>query len=73
MTYTVEATDKPLNCFRNQIVLEEARFPLKRIMVLFRNKTRHLINFTDKSSILEILKEVVDTEVVNAIHCNLPT
>jgi len=73
LTCTVEATDKPLNCFRNQIVLEEAPFQLKRIMVLFRNKTRHLINFTAKSSILEILKGVVNTEVVNAIHCNLPT
>jgi len=73
LTYTVEATDQPVNCFRNQIVLEEARFRLKRSLVLFRSKTRHLINFADKSTILEMLKEVVNPDVVNAIHCDLPT
>jgi len=25
LTYTVESTDKPLNCYRNQIILEEAK------------------------------------------------
>nr|AAA28600.1 reverse transcriptase endonuclease [Drosophila virilis] len=73
LTYTVETTDKPLNCFRNQIVLEESRFPLKRNLLLFRSKTRHLISYTDKSSILKTLKEVVNSGVVNAIHCDLPT
>jgi len=29
LTYTVETTDQPVNCFRNQIVIEEARFRLK--------------------------------------------
>nr|ABI48306.1 pol protein [Drosophila melanogaster] len=73
LTYTVETTDKPLNCFRNQIILEAARFPLKRNLVLFRSKSRHLISFTDKSWLLKTLKEVVNPDVVNAIHCDLPT
>jgi len=73
LTYTIEATDKPLNCFRNQIVLEEARFPLNRNLVMFRSKTRPFINFTDKGSILKSLKERVNTDVVNAVHCDLPT
>jgi len=73
LTYTIEATDKPLNCFRNQTGLEEARFPLNRNLVMFRSKTRHFINFTDKGSILKSLKERVSTDVVNAVHCDLPT
>jgi len=72
LTYTIEATDKPLSRFRNQIVLEEARFPLNRNLVMFRSKTRHFINFTDKGSILNSLKEHVNTDVVNAVHCDLP-
>jgi len=72
LTSTIEATDKPLNGFRNQIVLEEARFPLNRNLVMFRSKTRHFINFTDKGSILNSLKEHVNTDVVNAVHCDLP-
>jgi len=72
LTSTIEATDKPLNGFRNQIVLEEARFPLNRNLVMFRSKTRHFINFTDKGSILKSLKERVNTDVVNAVHCDLP-
>jgi len=62
LTSTIEATDKPLNGFRNQIVLEEARFPLNRNLVMFRSKTRHFINFTDKGSILKSLKERVNTD-----------
>ncbi|KAH8386070.1 hypothetical protein KR093_007572, partial [Drosophila rubida] len=48
LTYTVETTKKPLNCFRNQIVLEEARFPLKRTLIIFGRKTRHIIHFSNK-------------------------
>lgn len=29
-SYTIEPIEKPLNCLRKQVVLEEARFPLKR-------------------------------------------
>jgi len=51
LTHTIETTDKPLNCFQSQLILEEARFPLKRSFVLFKNKKRHTINFTDKESL----------------------
>jgi len=73
MAYTVETTDQPLNCFRNQIIIEEACFQLKRSVVLFRSKSRHLISFADKGSSLKIRKEVVNHDVVKAIDCNLPT
>jgi len=34
LAHTIETTVKPLNCFQNQISLEEARFPSKRTFVL---------------------------------------
>ncbi|GBP98456.1 Retrovirus-related Pol polyprotein from transposon gypsy [Eumeta japonica] len=72
-TYTIEATDKPLNCFRNQIVLEEASFAHKRNFILFTEKIRHMIEFTDKNTLIDEVKLAVNPGVVNAIHCDLPT
>lgn len=46
VTYTIEAAENPVNVFRNQIVLEEAQFALKRNFILFGEKTRHIIHFT---------------------------
>ncbi|KAH8303058.1 hypothetical protein KR018_002103, partial [Drosophila ironensis] len=46
LTHTIETTEKPLNCFQNQITLEEARSSSKRSFVLFGNKRRHDIDFT---------------------------
>ncbi|KAH8280001.1 hypothetical protein KR054_002344, partial [Drosophila jambulina] len=63
----------PLNCFQNQITLEEARFPLKRSFVLFGNKRRHAINFPCKESLFDELADVIVPKGVNAIHCDLHT
>ncbi|KAH8284978.1 hypothetical protein KR054_003375 [Drosophila jambulina] len=49
LTHTIETTDKPLNCFQNQITLEEARFPLKRSFILFENKRRFEIRGMPKT------------------------
>lgn len=73
LTYTIEATDKPLNCFRNQIVLEEANSNRKQNFILFTEKTRHIIQFTNKQNLLNEIKLVVNPTVVNAIYCDLPT
>lgn len=70
LSYVISSTVKPLNCFRKPIVLE-AR--LKKNCIIFGEKTRHLINFTDKDTLVEIVKLVVLQNVVNAIQCNLPT
>ncbi|KAH8328801.1 hypothetical protein KR059_009210, partial [Drosophila kikkawai] len=48
LSYTIETTDRPLNCFRNQIILEEADQPLRRDFIVFGNRTRHIINFNNK-------------------------
>ncbi|KAH8361236.1 hypothetical protein KR200_002768, partial [Drosophila serrata] len=48
LSYTIETTDKPLNCVKNQIILEEADQPLRRDFIVFGNRTRHIINFNNK-------------------------
>jgi len=73
LTCTVESTDKPLNCFRNQIILEEASQPSRRNFIIFGSKIRHIIHFNNKDSQLELVKEVVNVNVVNAIPCDLHT
>jgi len=73
LTYTVESKDKPLNCCRNQIILEETSQPSWRNFIIFGSKTRYIIHFNNKDSLLELVKEVVNVNVVNAIHCDLHT
>lgn len=46
---------------------------MKQCIILFGSKTRHLVNFTDKNAVFEILKDIVNPDVVNAIYCDLPT
>ncbi|KAH8292867.1 hypothetical protein KR044_001665, partial [Drosophila immigrans] len=72
MAFTIETTDKPLNCFRNQVILEETRYSLHRRLIMFGNKTRHMILFTDRNNLIETLKLVVNHDVVNAFHCDFP-
>lgn len=73
LSFTNESTVKPLNCFRNQIVLEEARFPLTRRITMFTTKSRHIIHFTDRDHLIQDIKAVINPEVVNTIYCDLPT
>jgi len=67
------STDKPLNCFQNQLILEEARFPLKHYFLFFKNKKRHTINFTDKESLLNNFADAIVPKGVNGLHCDLHT
>jgi len=73
LTHTIESTNNALNCFQNQLILEETRFPLKRSFVLFKNKKRHAINFTDMKSLLNDLADALVPKGVNALHCDLHT
>ncbi|KAH8272179.1 hypothetical protein KR018_008773, partial [Drosophila ironensis] len=73
LTHTIETTEKPLNCFQNQITLEEARSPSKRSFLLFGNKRWHDIDFTCMESLLEDLADTIVPKGVSAIHCDLHT
>ncbi|KAH8394152.1 hypothetical protein KR215_011592, partial [Drosophila sulfurigaster] len=73
LTFTIQTIDQPINGFRNQMVLEEARYALHQKIIMFGSKIRHIIHFTDKCNLTETLRNAVNPEVVNAIHCDLPT
>jgi len=53
--------------------LEEANQPLRRDFVVFGNRTRHVIYFNNKNLLVESVKEIINANVVNAIHCDFPT
>lgn len=72
LSYTIESTDKPLNCFRNQIVIEEGIDLPTRTFILFGNKTRYVISFSDRGTLMERVFDVIKEDVVNAFHCELP-
>lgn len=71
--YTIEANDKPVNYFKNLIVLQEANFPQTRKLIIFTEKNRHKIDSVDKNTLFDDMKLVVNPGVVNAIRCNLPS
>lgn len=73
LTHTIESTEKPVNCFKNQIVLHEANYSAHRNFIIFSEKTRHIIDFTDRNTLIDEVKLAVNPGAVNAIHCDLPT
>ena len=73
LTYTIPSTDNPINCYRNQIVIEEAEQPSLRTLILYGKKTRHIIEFSREENLLKTVQDTVNPNVVNAIHCTLHT
>lgn len=73
LSNVIQKTDAPVNCYRNQIIIEESDEDSLRTFILFRVKRRHIIRTTggDSDALLEKLKEVVQPTCVNAIHCDL--
>lgn len=61
-----------MNCFRNQIIIEENAIPSTRTIIMFGQKTRHIIHLSDKQQLLELVCDAVKKDVVNAIVCELP-
>jgi len=72
LTYTIDTTDNPVICFRNQIIIEEGNSSSVDTFILFKSKVRHIIQIYNRENLLNTLQDVVNAEVVNAIHCSLP-
>ena len=73
LSNTIPSTDKPMNCYRNQIVIEEAEHPSSRTLIIFGKKMRHILQFSNRQNLFEMVEKVINPSVVNAIHCTLPT
>lgn len=70
-TNHIERTENPINCYRNQIIIEEATSDSTRTFIMFGTKSRHLIYFHNRDDLIERVANVVKADVVNAIHCEL--
>ena len=70
-TYTIETTVNPVNCFRNQIIIQEAETPSVSTFIMFGQKRRHIIEFSDKNNLIDKVKESVNRKCVNTIFCHL--
>lgn len=72
LSYVIRRTETPVNCYNNQIIIEESEFPSLRTFILFRNKRRHMVSFSDIDTLFDQIKDIIKENVVNAIHCELP-
>lgn len=71
LSYTITTTDKPLNCYQNQIVIEEGNVATIKTLILYRSKRRHLVQYVNLNNIIEQLSQIIDSTAVNAINCEL--
>lgn len=72
LTNCINKTDNPINCYRNQIVIEEAKSRTTRTFIMFGTKRRHFVQFSNRDDLIETVTEIVNPDVVNATHCELP-
>ncbi|KAH8318285.1 hypothetical protein KR067_002328, partial [Drosophila pandora] len=56
----------------NQFILGKASTSNKRLFTVFATKTRHQIDFSDWEKLVDLVKDGVTPNVVNAIHCKFP-
>lgn len=71
LTNIIRRTETPINCYNNQIIIEESDDVSVRTFILFKNKKRHVIRFNDINSVIDNVKTLVNPSTVNAIHCEL--
>lgn len=72
LTYAIKVIESPTNCFRSQVISEEAENPFKWTFIIFGNRTWHVINFCYIKTLLGTIQDIVNTNVMNTIHSSLP-
>ena len=68
----IPRTENSVNCYRNQIIIQEATTSGSKTLIIFGKKIRHNLYCPDKSNLFDMVRDVVNPNVVNAIHCDLP-
>lgn len=66
----IPETRKPLNEFKQQILLSRNNFTIHESITNF-NRTRHIIEYDSRENLLTILKEFLQPNLVTAIYCTL--
>lgn len=59
---------KPLNEFKQQILLSKARFTIHEMIINF-GRTRHIIEYDTRENLKTILLEFINPNLVTAVHC----
>lgn len=67
----IRQTNTPVNCYKNQIIIEESDSPSISTIIVFRNRIRHVIGYAEIGTVLDQLRDVININTVNAIHCEL--
>ena len=52
LTYIIARINNPVNCYRNQLIIEEAEHCFLRILIVFDKKVRHIIHFSNDEYLL---------------------
>lgn len=71
LSNVIRRTETPLNCYKNQIVIEESDEESTKTFILFKNKKRIVVRFSSIDSVYDLVKDSINRAVVNAIHCEL--
>lgn len=67
----IKSVTNPVNCFKNQIVIENGDIPKVSKKILFKSQLRHLIVFRSIGNLLKNLKACINPNVTNALLCDL--
>jgi len=66
----IQETRKPLNQFKQQLLLATGRYTIHELINIFEN-TRHIIEFDTPENLISILREYTPPNLTVGIHCTL--
>lgn len=72
-TEVIRSTKKPVNQFKNQYVITKSPTPSKKTKIFFQKFLRHFLTYNSISTLIQFLKDTVNTNSTNIIHCDLST
>lgn len=71
LTEVIRTVKNPVNCFKNQIIVNKNVSQGVTTETIFRDRKRHLVDFEETAQIPRLIGEVVSPDVVNCIQCDL--
>lgn len=72
-TNTIKTIQGPVNQFKTQLIISRSNLNTKTSKILFQKLIRHTLEFNSTPNLLNYLKDCVNPNTTNAIHCDLPT
>lgn len=66
----IEETNKPLNQFKNQLLITTGRLTVHESINVFNN-VRHIIKYDTQENLVTLLKEYISPNISIGLHCTL--